>query len=283
MSQEFIQERLFHPFSQANSYSHGIGLGLAIGMYMRVTRCYAYSLPVLSILKSSGIDGTIDVQSKLGLGTRMTVRLAATVVESRDDGPHHVPNAPTNSALPPTAWCGFRAMHQGSVLLRNSLRQSLAWWGYEVPEVDISKARLLVIDSDGIDIASLPKLVTGKPKILLLCSLPTDSSIFEFAQDYTGRGGFCLIVMKPLGPHFLARALTKILDENTRTPSPMITIKSPKLTLPLSVEIGVDNNGKRYSTRPVGRTEPYSQLRALVAEDNAVCCIIRHLCKINQH
>lgn len=56
MSNEFLQNRLFKPFSQEDSFSNGTGLGLSI---------------VDQIVKSLG--GYIDVSSTRGLGTTMTV------------------------------------------------------------------------------------------------------------------------------------------------------------------------------------------------------------------
>lgn len=214
----------------------------------------------------------------------MAVRLMATVVNSEDNERYRIPQIPIDTTLPSTGWYGFREEHRGSISLRNSLRQSLIWWNCEAPEVDASKARLLVADCDRINIPDLLKLATGGIKLLLLSSVPTHQNIFKFAQEHTERGGSCLIVVKPVGPHFLARALTRILDGGTRTPSPGPTIKSPKLTLPLSLEMiqaGFYKDGKK-TTRPLRRIETYNRLRVLVVEDNSVRGIFTLLYQANQ-
>jgi hypothetical protein len=58
ISQEFLHSQLFTPFSQESSLNPGTGLGLSI---------------VLQIVRSLG--GTIDVQSELGVGTKVKVSL----------------------------------------------------------------------------------------------------------------------------------------------------------------------------------------------------------------
>jgi signal transduction histidine kinase len=63
ISQEFLHGHLFTPFSQENSLNPGTGLGLSI---------------VLQIVHSLG--GTIDVQSKQGVGTEVKVSLTLNQV-----------------------------------------------------------------------------------------------------------------------------------------------------------------------------------------------------------
>lgn len=58
ISQEFLHSQLFTPFSQENALNPGTGLGLSI---------------VLQIVRSLG--GTIDVQSELGVGTKVKISL----------------------------------------------------------------------------------------------------------------------------------------------------------------------------------------------------------------
>lgn len=58
ISQEFLNSQLFTPFSQENSLNPGTGLGLSI---------------LLQIVQSLG--GTVDVQSKLGVGTEVKICL----------------------------------------------------------------------------------------------------------------------------------------------------------------------------------------------------------------
>jgi signal transduction histidine kinase len=58
ISQEFLHNQLFTPFSQENSLNPGTGLGLSI---------------VLQIVRSLG--GTIDIHSELGVGTEVKVSL----------------------------------------------------------------------------------------------------------------------------------------------------------------------------------------------------------------
>jgi len=124
------------------------------------------------------------------------------------------------------------------------------------------------VDSDGIDIEDLPKLGAGKPKILLLCSVPINPSVFKVGQEYSESGGICLTVIKPVGPHFLARALTKLLGNAPDFPEKMLLSPSiaPKRILGPTLRCPKPPPSE-HARQAI---EDYSQLRVLVVEDNPV-------------
>jgi CheY-like chemotaxis protein len=203
----------------------------------------------------------------------MTVRLKAAVAKPHEISWYRSPQVPLDSTLPPTAWCGFRTWHRGSALVHNSFRRSFAQWYSDNPEVEISEAELLVVDSDGIDIEDLPNLGARKPKILLLCSVPINPNVFKVGQEYSDSGGVCLTVIKPVGPHFLARALTKLLGNAHDLPEkPML---GPSIAPKLILGSALRNPKPRPSERALQALpiEDYSQLRVLVVEDNPVRAI----------
>jgi hypothetical protein len=158
--------------------------------------------------------------------------------------------------------------------MHDSLRRSLAQWYSDNPEAEISEAQLLIVDSDGIDIEDLPKLGARKPKILLLCSVPINPSVFKIGQEYSESGGICLTVIKPVGPHFLARALTKLLGNTPDPPEKSMLAPSiaPKLILGPTVRNPKPRSSERARQALV--IEDYSQLRVLVVEDNPVRVIL---------
>lgn len=64
MTQDFLKHRVFTPFSQENSFSTGIGLGLNL---------------VRQIISS--LNGTIEIESTIGKGSKMTVGLTVPCID----------------------------------------------------------------------------------------------------------------------------------------------------------------------------------------------------------
>ncbi|KAG8849110.1 His Kinase A domain containing protein, partial [Serendipita sp. 405] len=249
MSEAFVRDKLFHPFSQEAPLAQGIGLGLAI---------------VRSILKSPGIDGTIDVHTKVNIGTRMTIRLQPPTANDLRSWTRSPSQSLTR--LPSFAMCGFHAEHRGSGMLASGIRRGLRHWYGTIVEVDVKEAGLLIVDGDSIDISKLDALGANRPMILLLCSSPVDSVVFKATQDYSGNNRLCTVVVKPIGPHALSKALSALVGGRNSTPSSPLQHSLPVLP-PTSQPL--PPTAQERPMRPQSNAN-MSRLRVLVIEDNLV-------------
>ena len=75
MSESFVRDKLFQPFVQENTFASGSGLGLSSEFAAHFQSVLA-KLSILTVCQSlvQRAGGTIEVQSKLNEGTRMTVK-----------------------------------------------------------------------------------------------------------------------------------------------------------------------------------------------------------------
>ncbi|CCA72511.1 related to nik-1 protein (Os-1p protein) [Serendipita indica DSM 11827] len=252
MSETFIREKLFHPFSQERPLSQGTGLGLAL---------------VRTILRSPGVDGTIDVHSKVGIGTRMTIRLKLPVISSTVSSWNRVPKPGT---LPPLAICGFEAGSPGVIMAAKNLRNHLEEWYGTIPEVDISQAELVIVDRDHVDKTTFCMTNTGNPKCLVLCSAPVDPTVFQSVREYNETRNFCQILIKPFGPHALAVAMSAALDAPSRKPQGEL---KPSLFPTTATVVPASDTIQKAPTPHTGvetGLKSLKNLRILVVEDNPV-------------
>ncbi|KAG8830211.1 His Kinase A domain containing protein [Serendipita sp. 399] len=258
ISETFVRDKLFHPFSQEAPLAQGIGLGLAI---------------VRSILKSPGIEGTIDVHTKVDVGTRMILRLQPPIANDSRSWTRSPYSQLQPKLLPSFAMCGFYKEHRGSAMLASGIRRGLQHWYETVVEVDVSKAELLIVDGDSADVSKLDELGTNHPMILLLCSSPVDSMVFKAIQDYSGDRNDCAIVVKPLGPHALSKALSTLLGylNTTRPALSQYTLPNSSTVSQISGPTATQEHPNHQPTaiRPQSITS-INHLRILVVEDNPV-------------
>jgi len=218
MSETFIREKLFHPFSQERPFAQGIGLGLAIGLSYLIIKFWYWVLIYLvrSIIKSPGIDGAIDVQSQVGVGTKMVISMQAPPVV-------HPPSSTWNrhpSAFDPSkrltfAMVGFPEENRSTSQLVTLLRQHLQRWYGDITETDPSLAVILIVNGDVVHRNVLDGVNRTQQKILVLSSSPVDPDLLAVAQEISLNGGLCLVTLKPVGPHALARLLSKMVDSST--------------------------------------------------------------------
>ncbi|PVF92733.1 hypothetical protein CPB86DRAFT_819388 [Serendipita vermifera] len=273
MSDAFIKEKLFHPFSQEKPFAQGVGLGLAI---------------VRAILKSPGIEGTVEVQSQVGFGTRMVLRLEAPVASGSPSSAWlRNPIPPESNMLPSVALVGFDNHSSGSTQQVALLRQALHYWNREIQERPVVEAKLLIFNGDTIEAEKIREGTYPGRKMIILASSPVDTSLLKVAQELSLGGGFCLLALKPVGPIALSRLLSKVVETSISSPpasniglkSPTLSPKSPVLSTrassrPTTAKTIIEKARRPEATKamsePEAPTEGKSTLRALVVEDNPV-------------
>ena len=211
------QNQLFHPFSQENPLQTGTGLGLAI---------------VNSIVRSSSVDGKVDVWSAEGVGTEIKITFTAEAVEDDETSNSDAELAKAYNSLkrPSIELVGFDAPHRGVQLLKETLATSLTTrWGFtladgsrsqddeavtptpapdETDPVDIpAKGDIVIVNEDFATVArAVQEKDTSRPYIILSSSRG-DPRVMKVVADYERIGGFCRVAYKPIGPYRLYSVL----------------------------------------------------------------------------
>ncbi|TFY82873.1 hypothetical protein EWM64_g1139 [Hericium alpestre] len=193
ISQDFLKNQLFHPFSQENPMQTGTGLGLAI---------------VNSIVQSKGVDGKVDVWSAENVGTEIKVTFTADLLE--DDGPQpSVMDPLLLNESRTVSLVGFDSSHRGVLLLRKVIAHYLtAWWGFQIaPEG--TTGHVVIINED---LGSLQQAIdqrdSSRPYIVLTTARGSERLVTT-VSDYERIGGFCRVLYKPGGASRL-RVLLKL-------------------------------------------------------------------------
>ncbi|KAJ3990147.1 atypical/HisK protein kinase [Lentinula detonsa] len=187
ISQNFLKNELFHPFSQENPLQAGTGLGLAI---------------VNSIVTSESVGGKVDVWSEENVGTEIKITFPAEIAEV-DEVVETGPLKWDDSNPPPTvSLVGFGNPHKGIQLLRSVLKMYItAWWGLEVRETNDDGLGDIVILNEDVSLVTeaTTKHDTGRP-FIVLSALRGSHTIMSVARDHELIGGFCRVIHKPGGP-----------------------------------------------------------------------------------
>ncbi|KAH9057814.1 Fph type histidine kinase [Lactarius vividus] len=248
ISQDFLKNQLFHPFSQENPMQTGTGLGLAI---------------VNSIVQSKGVDGKVDVWSAENVGTEIKVTFSAQIVEEDaspkvSDTLNPDPEHPIRVSL-----VGFDDPHRGVQLLRKVLTHYLvSWWKFQIAPPG-SLGDIVVTNED----MSALQLAIGRHDIrqpfVLLTVSRGEKHLMTTVTEFERLGGFCRILYKPGGPSRLRQALKHCIHalKISRRPSPSPETPAiqgnssnfPPIHVPVSV-------ARRNSEEP-GHTVGHSDVR----------------------
>ncbi|KAI0360052.1 hypothetical protein OH77DRAFT_1394215 [Trametes cingulata] len=195
ISQHFLKNQLFHPFSQENPLQTGTGLGLAI---------------VNSIVRSPSVDGKVDVWSAEGVGTEIKVTFNAEAVES--------PSEPANFSAelakvldhgrrPSISLLAFDETIRGVHLLRKVLTQYIVSdWGFTITE-DPEAGDIVIVNEDPTPVTLAIERKNASRPFIILSSARGDPRLMAIVNEYEHIGGFCRIVYKPVGPCRLVAAL----------------------------------------------------------------------------
>jgi hypothetical protein len=198
------------------------------------------------------------------------------------------PSPVESNKLPSVAFVGFSESSLGSWKLAQLLRQHLERWYGEIAESNAIDAKILIIDADYINPDILSEPLRRRQTLLLLASSPIDKTILKAAQELSLNGGFCLVNLKPIGPHGLCKLLSRMVDSPLAKTAPInrSASTSPKSNRhvpysPLTTrknslnEVGTISTALRKSSSegsgPLNPTaERLVMPRALVVEDNPV-------------
>jgi len=235
ISEDFLKNQLFQPFSQENPLQPGTGLGLAI---------------VNSIVRSESVSGKIDVWSAEHFGTEIRILFEAQAAPGeaseidelgdwRKDG---FAESPSVSLL------GFNES-RGHKLLKQVLTDYIEeWWGFALSSDDSQLGDILVLN-EGVE--TIQKLVRqrdcGRP-LLILSSARGDPHVMDAVDDYERAGGFARIVFKPAGPNSL-RQVIRLCVRVLRVGLPAQHRSTPSRTSLSSFGESIAPPGERLSAR----------------------------------
>ncbi|KAF8907335.1 hypothetical protein CPB84DRAFT_1844033 [Gymnopilus junonius] len=241
ISQNFLKNQLFHPFSQENPLQTGTGLGLAI---------------VSSIVTSEHVAGKVDVWSEEGVGTEIKVTFPAEVLDagSKSTSQHLEPfKLDETHSLPTVSLIGFSSSHKGVQLLRNTLNMYLtSWWGFEIADGD---GDIVIVNEDLAPIIAATEGRDTSRAYIILSGARGNPTIMSIASEHERIGGFCRIIYKPGGPSRLRAVLKlclhalKIGKSRTPSPGPMKTANEDSMERSVSGGSIFRRNSEEASTR----------------------------------
>ncbi|KAL4252318.1 hypothetical protein ABKN59_002599 [Abortiporus biennis] len=194
ISQDFLKNQLFHPFSQENPLQTGTGLGLAI---------------VNSIVRSTSVDGKVDVWSSEGVGTEIKVTFTAEQVDEDESSNADAELMRLYQSLrrPTITLLGFDQPHRGVQLLKTVLSSNLvSRWGFSLTEGD-QVGDIVIVNEDPTPIIRATEVKDIQRPFILLSANRGDPRIKAIMSEYERIGGFCRIAFKPVGPYRLFSVL----------------------------------------------------------------------------
>ncbi|KAI0833277.1 hypothetical protein BC628DRAFT_1308067 [Trametes gibbosa] len=195
ISQHFLKNQLFHPFSQENPLQTGTGLGLAI---------------VNSIVRSPSVDGKVDVWSAEGVGTEIKVTFTAEAVESPSEPPNfasELAKVLDHGMRPSISLHAFDDSIRGVQLLRKVLTQYIVYdWGFTLTKDD-GAGDIVIVDEDPSPVTLAIEQKNASRPFIILSAARGDPRLMAIVNEYESIGGFCRIVYKPVGPCRLVAAL----------------------------------------------------------------------------
>ena len=213
ISQDFLKNQLFHPFSQENPLQTGTGLGLAI---------------VNGIVRSSSVEGKVDVWSSENVGTDIKISFMVQTVEDAEGSPvlSELWRTEDFARAPSVSLVGFDIAHRGIELLRNVLVGYLqAWWNLVVlPDGSDELGDIVIVNEDPSYVAEAVASKDVSRPMLLLSSVRGDPHLMSIVTDFENVGGFCRVLYKPGGPSRLHSGLklcirSLLIGQRSRVPS----------------------------------------------------------------
>jgi hypothetical protein len=247
ISQDFLKNQLFHPFSQENPLQTGTGLGLAI---------------VNSIVRSSSVNGSIDVSSAEGVGTEIRISFTAErVAPAPDDGkasdmePFQLVDF---TAPPKVALYGFDLDRRGDEVMQGVICAGIVSWGLQVstdtqdPHKGDHAADIILVNEDSSMVVQATEARDPRRPFIILTSHRGSTELTHIIAEYERIGGFARIVYKPGGPSRLRAALKLCLHAlNMTQRSRTTSMISGILPAPSSASSTEDGTAHTIATRPI--------------------------------
>ncbi|KAF4338428.1 peroxide stress-activated histidine kinase mak2 [Fusarium beomiforme] len=204
ISEDFLRNNIFKPFSQEDQLSTGTGLGLSF--VQKIT---------------SQLGGTISIKSQVDVGTKVTVSIpmlpctSSPASELLKYGPH----------LGQSSCRGLRvrlATQSDGTILDGSmaLDAAMSELCYEqlgmVPDVESDADRLapdivIVQDSSVSDLSEIAHSWPDAP-VLVVCNNALAVQRYESAHASTGRARLYEFVAQPLSPNKLESAVSRVIN-----------------------------------------------------------------------
>jgi hypothetical protein len=253
ISQDFLKNQLFHPFSQENPLQTGTGLGLAI---------------VNSIVRSSSVEGKVDVWSSENVGTDIKISFMAQAIEDTEESPvlSDLWRAEDFARPPSVSLVGFDIAHRGIELLRNVLIGYMqAWWNLVVlPDGSDELGDIIIVNEDPSYIAEAVASKDVSRPMILLSSVRGDPHLMSIVTDFENVGGFCRVLYKPGGPSRLYSGLklcvrSLLIGQRSRVPSMRGSLSQTQTGKVVSFVVNGPNGPKRHNSdldSPSGSRRP---------------------------
>ncbi|KAI5998742.1 Fph type histidine kinase [Pisolithus albus] len=201
ISQNFLKNHLFHPFSQENPLQTGTGLGSAI---------------VHSIVRSPSVAGKVEVVSEEGVGTEIKVVFEAETLDESNN--LHEPFVFEDPERPPVlSLLGFKKRGRGTQLLHDVICKYLrSWWGFALHHEGEELGDIVIVNEDPSPVVTALEKMDTTRSFIILSSSRGSPRVMGICNAYENNGGICRIVHKPGGPFRLRSALKQLLRARHR-------------------------------------------------------------------
>ncbi|KIJ14275.1 hypothetical protein PAXINDRAFT_116371 [Paxillus involutus ATCC 200175] len=202
ISQNFLKNHLFHPFSQENPLQAGTGLGLAI---------------VNSIVQSPSVAGKVEVVSEENVGTDIKVVFEAEIPDEHANNLQDPFFFDDHTRPPVISLLGFKKRGRGVQLLSEVLHKYLvSWWGFTLQREGAELGDIVIVNEDPSPIITALEKLDYNRSFIVLSSSRGSPRVMNICAAYENNGGFCRVVHKPGGPFRLRAALKQLLRARQR-------------------------------------------------------------------
>lgn len=160
-------------------------------------------------MRSSSVNGKVDVWSSEGVGTEIKVTFTAEIVREEENTRDDSELLKIYSTLdrPLITLLGFDDPHRGVQLLRTVLTSCLVQrWGVTLSQGS-EQGDIVIVNEDFSQVLRATEEKATKRAFTILSSARGNPRLMSVVSEYERLGGFCRILYKPFGPQRLYSAL----------------------------------------------------------------------------